>query len=214
MNAGRSNADENIAGCQLGAVDHLIAVNQTNREACHVILIYRIEARHLSGLAADQCAACLTAAVCDTLYQLSDALRIVLADCNVVEEEQRLCAAACDVVDTHSDTVNTNRVMLVHQERQLQLGADAIGAGDQNRVLHSLYRRFKHAAEAADRTEYARNISAFDKRLHLFDSFITCGNIYTCCLVTFRTTINHFHQSHFQKYSFQRCPELRSDILR
>ena len=186
-----SITDQRVAGLDAGAVDHLFLIDHADREACHIVLVFRIEARHFSGLAADQRAACLTAALCDTGNHLCDLLRVVLADCNIVEEEQRLCTAAGDIVYAHGNAVDANGVVLVHQERQLELGADAIRTGNEDRILHAIEIRTEQAAEAAERTHNALGKGAFYHRLHQLDRFVACGNVNAGSLVAFRTAYTH-----------------------
>ena len=64
----------------------------------------------LGGLAAEQRAAGLAAAVGDALDERRDALRVEAADRDVVEEEQRPRARAEHVVDAHRDQVDARRV--------------------------------------------------------------------------------------------------------
>ncbi|MNC74673.1 hypothetical protein D3C75_1260690 [compost metagenome] len=84
--AGRQANDRisrsNIRTChQLGLVGH------THRETRDIILTRRIHARHLSSLAADQCAACLMAAFRDPGYNRFNFLRHDLVASQVIEEK-------------------------------------------------------------------------------------------------------------------------------
>jgi hypothetical protein len=78
----------------------------------------------------------------------------VLADGDIIQEKQRLCAAADDVVDAHGHAVDAHGVMLVHQLRNAEFGSHAVGAGDQHRLGHALQLGSKQAAEAADVTDH------------------------------------------------------------
>ena len=82
----------------------------------------------LGRLAADQRAAGLLAAARDALDDLAGDGDVELAAGEVVEEEQRLGALDQDVVDAHRDEVDADRVVAVERERELELGADAVGA--------------------------------------------------------------------------------------
>ena len=64
-------------------------------------------------LTADQRTACLLATLRHTGHDRRNLLRIVLATGNIVKEKQRLAAGTCNIVHTHGNTVNTDRVMLV-----------------------------------------------------------------------------------------------------
>ena len=81
-----------------------------------------------------------------------------LAD-EVVEEEQRLGALHQDVVDAHRDEIDADRVVPVERERELQLRADAVGAGDEHRLAVAL-RQLDQRAESADAGEHFRAASS------------------------------------------------------
>ena len=59
---------------------------------------------------------------------------IVAAHGDVIEEEQRLGAGTEAVVDGHGDQVDADGRVPAGGEGQLELGADAVGRGDQHRV--------------------------------------------------------------------------------
>src|SRR5699024_965878 len=101
------------------------------------------------GLAAHQSAAGLHAALGHAGHQLGDFFRHVFAAGDVVQENQRLGAGADDVVDAHGHAVDAHGVVLVHQKGDFQLGAHAVGAGDQHGVGHIGAVQLKQAAEAA-----------------------------------------------------------------
>ena len=64
-------------------------------------------------------------------------LRVELAAGEIVEEEQRLGALHDEVVDGHGDEVDADRVVPAGVDGDLELGADAVGGGDQDRVLEA-----------------------------------------------------------------------------
>ena len=171
MAAGGGKADEDIARFHAVAGQDLALFHDAGGVTGQVVFIFGIDAGHLSGLAADQGTAGLLAALDHALDDLGGALGHVLAHGHVVQEEQGLCAAADDVVDTHSHAVHTHGVVLVHDISQLQLGAHAVGAGDHD-GLAVAGRQLKAAAEAAQRTDDAGNIGGFH---HGFDQ--VCGSV-------------------------------------
>ena len=114
MNAAGCDSDKGIACFDVCSGDKILLIYHANCEAGQIVLIFRIKARHLGSLAADQSCIGLDAAVSHTFYDGSDFLRIVLAAGNVVKEEQGLCTAADYIVYAHSDAVDTDRVMFVH----------------------------------------------------------------------------------------------------
>ena len=65
----------------------------------------------------------------DALDDVGGDVDVELAAGEVVEEEQRLGALHQDVVDAHRDEVDADGVVAVERERELELGAHAVGAG-------------------------------------------------------------------------------------
>ena len=132
MQARGRQAEDQVAGEYLGAVDDVLALDDADREARQVVLVLRVHAGHLRGLAAEQDAAKPAAAA---LHDAGDdalgAFQLELAGGVVVEEDQGLGAAADQVVDAHGDEVDADRVVPVEGEGELELGADAVGAGDE-----------------------------------------------------------------------------------
>ena len=131
-----------------------------------------IEAAHLSGLAANEGAAGLFAGVRDALDDSGDLLGVELADGEVVEEEERLSTLDEDVVDAHGNGVLADRVVLVEHEGQAQLRADAVGAGDEHRLLVLAGIQRKETAEAAEVAEDLRTIRRLDAVLDEFDGVV------------------------------------------
>ena len=68
------------------------------------------------------------AAIADARDDRGDLFWVVLATGDVVKEEERFGAAANDIVDAHGDAVDADGVMLVHEESDLEFGANAIGS--------------------------------------------------------------------------------------
>jgi len=107
----------------------------------------------LRGLAADQRAARELASGGDALDDFGGDRDVEpLADV-VVEEEQRLRALDQDVVDAHRDEIDADGVVPVQRERELQLGADAVGARHQHGLPVALGQPDQRA-ESADAGEH------------------------------------------------------------
>ena len=119
---------------QVPAVDDLLLVHDAHGEAGHVVVLLGHEAGVLGGLPADQGAARLAAALGDAGDDVGDAAGVVFAAGDVVQEKEGGGAAADDIVDAHGHAVDADGVVLVHELGQAQLGAHAVGAGDQHRA--------------------------------------------------------------------------------
>ena len=91
--------------------------------------------------------------------------------------------------------------MLVHQEGQLQLGADAVGAGHQNGLLHTGHIGGKHAAEAAQSTHHSGNVGGLHHGLDALDGLVTGSHVHAGSGVGGRMTLTHVKIS----LSFTKC---------
>ena len=123
----------------------------------------------LGHLAAHERAAALLATAGDAAHDLGDVLGAELADGDVVEEEEGLGAHGDDVVDAHGDEVLAHGVVAVEQLGDRELGAHAVGAGDQHGVLHVLEglhgEAGAEAAQAADHLGATRGLDGALDRL-------------------------------------------------
>ena len=154
VDAARRQAEDDVAlAHELGA-DHLGTVDDAHHEAGEVVVVRRHDAGVLGHLAAHQRAAAHAAAVGDTRDDRGDRFGLELADCHVIEEEQRLGAHDHDVVDAHGNEVLANGAVAVEQLGDRKLGAHAVGARDEHGVFHVLEARHREArsesAEPAD----------------------------------------------------------------
>ena len=134
------------------------ALDRADGKAGEIVVARRIDPRHLGGLAADQRAARLLAAFGDAADHRLGHAEIELAGGEIVEKEQRLGALHDDVVDVHGDEVDADAVMNAGLDGELELGADAVGGGDQHRVLEAASLEVEQAAEAADAAEHALRV--------------------------------------------------------
>ena len=179
VNAGGGQRQNYVAHSHAGVVDDLLLVHDAHGEAGQVIILHRHHAGMLGSLAADQGSAGLDTAFGHTADDLGDLLGDVLAAGNVVQEEQGLCAAADDVVDAHGHGVDADGVMLVHQDGQLDLGAAAVGAGDQHGLLIAGHGQAEAAAEAAHIVQAALVAGPGNVLLHQLHSPVTGGDVHT-----------------------------------
>lgn len=68
-------------------------------------------------------------------------LSLDVADGDIVEEEQGLGAGGEDVVHAHGDKILAHSLVTVEDLGEHELGAHAVRAGDEDRILHVLERR-------------------------------------------------------------------------
>ena len=133
-----------------GAGQHLAALDRADAEAGEVVIALGIHAGHLRRLAADQRAAGLAAAFGDRRdHRLGDVV-VELPGRVIIEEEQRLGALDDEIVGAHRDEVDADAVMTAALDRELQLGADAVIGGDQQRIAIARRLEVEKAAESAE----------------------------------------------------------------
>ena len=115
-----------------------------------VVIAVLVEAGHFGGLAADQRAAAFPAAFGDAGDDRRGGLGIELAAGEIVQKEQRFGALHHEVVDRHRHQVDADAAMQAGLDRDLDLGADAVGGGDQDRVLEARGLQVEQPAKPAD----------------------------------------------------------------
>ena len=154
VDAGGRQAQDDVAGLDLIGADHLGAVDDAHHEAGQIVVVRVHDAGVLGHLAAHEGAAGLLAALGDALDDLCHVLGAELSDGHVIQEEERLGTDGHHVVDAHGHEVLAHCVVTVEQLGDGELGADAVGAGHEDGVLHvleALHREARaEAAEAAD----------------------------------------------------------------
>ena len=117
------------------AVDDRRLRHDADAKAGQVVIARGVEVGQDGRFAAEQAqSACRQPSVI-ALDKLFEQLRIVLGHGHVVEEEQRLGAAAEGVVDAHRHQVDADRRMNADRDGHPELGSHAVGAGDQHRVF-------------------------------------------------------------------------------
>ena len=129
-------------------VQDFILIDNAYGEACQIVFILGIEAGHFCRFAANQCRTGLHTAFCHAANDGGNLFREVLADCDIVQEEQGLCTNTNDIVYAHSHAVNPYGIMLIHQKCQFQLCANAVCTADQYGFCDARHIQFKHAIAA------------------------------------------------------------------
>src|SRR5262249_14137871 len=105
-----------------------------DREAGEVDFAGAIAGRRLGGLAADESRAGCAAAPGDPSDDLDARGRVKLADREIVEEEKRLGPSRAEVIDGGRAGVEADRMEDAGDGGYRELGADAAGRCEQNRI--------------------------------------------------------------------------------
>ena len=180
MHAGGGEAEQNVTLGDVRARQQAGALDGADGEAGEVIVACLVEAGHLGRLAADQRGAGDAATLGDAGDDRRGFLRVELAGGEIVEEEQRLGALDDQVVDAHGDEVDADRVVNSGIDRDLELGADTVIGGDQQRIVIAGSLRVEDAAEAADVGIRARPAGRLDEWLDHVDETVAGVDIDAC----------------------------------
>ena len=180
-----------VAGSGPGAVDDAILLDEPDTETREVVVVALVHARHLGRLAADERATRLQAAFHDAL---DDALRDVDLQAPgrvVVEEEDRLGALHDDVVRAHCNQVDADRVVTAGLDREAQLGADAVGAGDHDRLPKSVQGYLDEGAKSAEAAKHFRAHRALHGRLDALDELVARVDVHAGVAIGGRSGVGH-----------------------
>jgi hypothetical protein len=96
-----------------------------------------------------------------------------LSDCIVIEEEERLRALDDEVIDAHRDQIDADGVVPAAGDGDLQLSADAVGSGNQDRILKSRLLNIEQSPETADIIDHAGASGRAGERLDRIDQPVT-----------------------------------------
>ena len=149
MDSGGGNAHQDVPGLDFGTIDQLGLFHDSGSESGDVIFPVSIHSRHLGGLSAYKGAAGLAAAFGDSGDNGFHNLRTGLALGHVIQEEQGLGTLCQHIIHAHGHSIDSYGVVLVHCERQLQLGSDTVGPADQYWFAVAQRREVEHAPERA-----------------------------------------------------------------
>ncbi len=182
MDAGRGEAQQHVAGPRRQR-QGLAALDRTDRKAGQVEIALRIHARHLGGLTPDQRAARLAAALGDALDDPGGLVDRQFAGREIIEEHQRLGALAHEIVDAHGDEIDAHRVEAPGVDRDPQLGADAVGGGDQDRIAVARRLQIEEPAEPAETRDHPGPVGRLGRRLDPLDERVPGIDVDTGILV-------------------------------
>ena len=168
MHAGRCKSDYHVAGRDIVARQQILAAHRAHGETGKVVVAGLIHAGHFRCLTADQRAARFAASGGNAFDHHRSDRGIELAAGEVVEEEQRLGPLHHEVVDRHRDEIDADGIVTRCLDRDLDLGADAVGCGDKNRIGEAGCLEIEQAAEAADLGFCAGSCGSAHQRLDQF----------------------------------------------
>ena len=168
MEPGRRQPHDRVAGTDRRPVDDVGALDDADAATRQVEGIDLHQPGVLGGLAADQRAAGIATAGRHRTDQLRDPLGHDPADRDVIEERERLRAAADDVVGAHRDEVDADRVEAPERGGDRRLRADAVGRRHEQRLAVAR-RDPDRAAEATETADDLPPMGRLDGAPHQVD---------------------------------------------
>src|ERR1700704_6051633 len=111
----------------VGLWEDRIAPPRADRKSGEFVIARLIQPRHLRGLAADQRATRLPAALRHAFDHTRADLGLELSTGEIVKKKQWFRALDDKVVDRHGDEIDADRMVRAGFNRDLELGPDTVG---------------------------------------------------------------------------------------
>ena len=155
---------------------HLVSARQqrptlsrADGEAGEVVIALCVHARHFRGLAAGERAACLPAALGDAAPPPARLDPHRACRSRNSRRTYRLGALRGEVVHAHRDQIDADGFVSPALDGDLQLGADAVGGGEEDRILEAGGLGIEHRGEPAQARFSAGTGCGFRGRLDQID---------------------------------------------
>ena len=149
MHAVRCQAQHHVSGAHALAGQNFGFFYRADGKTGQIVFACGVHAGHLGRFAANQRATRQLTSLGDTTNHGRGRVNVELAAGKVIQKEQGLGTLHQHIVDAHGDQVDTHGVVHIPFERQLELGADAVGAAHQHRFLVA-FRHLKQRTEATN----------------------------------------------------------------
>ena len=165
MHAGRRKPDDDVAGHDPRAVDHVVPRDGADARAREVELALRVDVGQLGRLAADQRDAGGTADLGRALDELDHLLGVDAVGGDVVEEHERLGAAGDHVVDAVGGEIGAAGAERATLPREHELRPDGVRRGREQPVVVERVEGCE-AAETRSRPSTRRPLADARRPLH------------------------------------------------
>ena len=122
----RRKAEQQVTGLDLRSGQEAFSLHRADDETRQIVLAFGVHARHFGGFAANQGAAIVPAAPCDTLHHIGAHLRLELTHRKVVQKEKRRRPLHGNIIDAVVHQILAHGVVPPGSEGNLELGADPV----------------------------------------------------------------------------------------
>lgn len=177
MNAVGRQPEDDIARGNGRPGQNAAALHRSHRKAGKIIIPVGVKSRHFRGFTADQRTPGLPASGGNPA---DDRPRLFHGEPGggiIIQEEQGLSALDHQVVDAHGDQVDADRVVPITRDGQLQLGADTIGRGDEQRIGEAGRPQIEQRPEAAEFVDNATPPGCPRQRPDRVYQPLACGDV-------------------------------------
>ena len=179
MDAGRRQAEHDVACLDPRPVDQPVALDDPDARAGEVELVVAVDPRQLCCLAAQDRATRVATDGRRALDELGHLLGVDPVRSDVVEQDERVGAGREDVVDAVCGQVDAAPAQLPGPSREHELRADAVGRGDEQALLIERVQ----PGEGSERTHDTGRARRLDGRADAIDDRVRgrerdpCGGI-------------------------------------
>ena len=178
MQTGARQTDDKVAGASAIPVDDAISFDNSDAKTCKVVIAWGVEIRQDCSFSTCKCAACINAAVANSLDKRSCKFDIILRHCKVIKKDNGFCTRAKAIINRHCNKIDANGVVFLHHRCNFKLGAYAIIAGNQNRMFviagekAAVKIETKKAGKSAKPTHHPGSVGSLDQRRHGVDCLL------------------------------------------
>src|SRR5262245_39046379 len=134
MKTAGGKPDQNISRHNRLGIENSLPFDNSDYKASQIILTVGKITRMLCGLAPDQDTARLTTSRSNAPDNHFSDIDVKLAANEIVQEEKRLGALSDNIIDPHGHKIDADGVVLLHHERQFELGPDTVRGRNQHRL--------------------------------------------------------------------------------
>ncbi len=153
VDSGGFESKDDVTRLDAHWVDGSFEFEDSDAESGEVVVVFFVEVVHLGGFSTDECASGLFASVGDAFDDGVEDLLVDMVDGDVVEEEEGLGALDDEVVDIHRDEVDSDGVVFVHLDGEVDLGSYAVGACNEDGVGVVVFEELFVVVEAEESCE-------------------------------------------------------------
>ncbi len=178
MRTGAGQANQTGTRDQVCAADNLSFFDHANTKPCQIVVAIAVETRHFCGFSTNQRAAGKLTASSDAFDYPLGSIHIELAGRVVIKEQKGFGTGHQHIVGAHGHQILANLIVAIEIDREFQLGADTVGACDQDRLAITTG-QFCKGSKSADTAKLFGASGGASSRGNSLHQFIAGIDVYT-----------------------------------